>query len=116
MEEADLHGEILRDAGRAVIVAFHKLFSSDEMDNDEYTRNLRTAIEGIVGLAKERGGEAFGVRLADEFQDFSRQLFVEYWMKLAEEEGAPLNSKAERKQAQKTFDQSYVRAGHGLEP
>ncbi len=98
---------IIEKVGKNVILSTHQFFEEVGVDNSEHIPALRRSIEAVGLTADELASPDMGSALRTELRQFAHQLFVNLWLKLAEEDEEDPDLPAERKRAKKTFNEIF---------
>jgi hypothetical protein len=98
---------IIEKVGKDVVFAAHQHFIEGHLDNAEYIPALRKSIQAVGKTAGEFVGAEAGAAVTSELTRYARELFVELWLRLAEEDVDGKGAAREKKAALSTFDEIY---------
>ena len=93
--------------GKTVILAAQRRFETEVLDNDEHIPNLKTIIGAFAEFAASELDETSSESVEGTLCEYGRDLFIQFWLKLADEADDADSLDAEETAARKTFDRIY---------
>lgn len=101
--------KIITHTGRRVVESSHRYFISVSFDNNEHIPSVKASIDAIGLSADELISKDAGAALRQQLKSYARELFVEYWLKLAESSDDSAGIEIEKKLAMEEFDNIFDR-------
>lgn len=100
---------IIEKIGSNLITSFHQTFVRDSLDNDEYLRMLKIALDSISSTSTALVSKQYSEILFEQLRKQAEDLFIEVWLKNAEEDpDDATDTKTEIKMAKKEFKENFI--------